>query len=97
MTVLHATPLIMTWVNIYYTDIKLLAADWKLMAWHGFFYMFANRLGVFDMDHEVYPIIDWKNTPQTIVIFIAGIFAFNSGFYLCWCNWWDKNFKRRGE
>lgn len=48
MTILHATPLLMTSVNIYYTDIKLLKADWKLMAWHGFFYIFANALGTFD-------------------------------------------------
>ena len=97
MTILHATPLIMTWVNIYYTDIKLLAADWKLMAWHGFFYMFANYLGFFDMDREVYPIIDWKSYPQTIIVFLLGIATFIVGYYLCWCNWADKNLKRRGE
>ena len=50
MTVLHGTPLIMTWTNIYYTDIKLQIADWKLMAFHGLFYIFANYLGFFDHD-----------------------------------------------
>merc|ERR1719240_583219 len=61
MVILHITPLVMIWVNIYFTDIKLLSADWKLMAFHGFFYMFANYLGAFDMDHMVYPIITWES------------------------------------
>lgn len=30
MAILHFTPLLMTFLNIYYTDIKLLSADWKL-------------------------------------------------------------------
>ena len=63
MTILHATPLVMTWVNIYYTDIKLLKADWKLMAWHGFFYIFANGLGTFDNERAPYPIITWESLP----------------------------------
>ena len=50
MVVIHATPLIMTWVNIYFTDVKIMAADWKLMAFHGFFYIFANYLGFFDTE-----------------------------------------------
>ena len=30
MTILHATPLLMTSVNVYFTDIKMLPGDWKL-------------------------------------------------------------------
>jgi len=97
MTVLHGTPLAMTWINIYYTDIKILVADWKLMAFHGFFYMFANYLGFLDFDRAMYPIIDWKSTPVTIFIFFLGIAIFNVGFYTCFCNYADKHYKRRGE
>lgn len=96
MTILHATPLMMTWMNIYYTDIKLLSADWKLMAFHGFLYVFANHLGFFDKN-MVYPYIDWKSTSQTMLILLAGIAVFNCGFYLCWCSYADKHYKRRGE
>lgn len=96
-TILHATPLIMTWVNIYFTDIKLLKADWKLMVWHGFFYMFANYLGFFDLEHAMYPIIDWTSYPQTITVFLLAIAFLVCGFYICWCNFADKYFKRRGE
>jgi hypothetical protein len=96
MTVLHATPLLMTWLNIYYTDIKLLSADWPMMAFHGFLYLFANWLGMFDKEMH-YPIIDWVNTPLTILIIILGIGLFNCGFYLCWCSYADKHYKRRGE
>lgn len=96
-TILHATPLIMTWVNIYYTDIKLLSADWKLMAWHGFFYMFANYLGFFDFEHEMYPIIDWKSYPQTIGVFLLAIATLVCGFYVCFCNYAEKHYKRRSE
>lgn len=96
MTILHATPIIMTTVNIYFSDIKILRADWKLVTWHGFFYMFANWLGAFDMGHEVYPLITWKSYPVTIGIFLIGI-AVMSGFYLCFTSWTDAHLKRRGE
>lgn len=97
MIILHATPLMMTWTNIHFTDIKLLSADWKLMAFHGFFYMFANYLGFFDFDHAMYPIIDWKNYAATIAVFVLGIFGMCVGFYKCWCSWADGHYKRRGE
>lgn len=96
MTILHATPILMTSLNVYFTDIKLLKADWKLAVWHGFFYMFANKLGTFDMDHAVYPIIDWKSYPMTIAVFCLAI-AIMSGVYYCHCIWLETHLKRRGE
>lgn len=59
MSIVHLSPLIMIWVNIYFTDIKILSADWKLMVWHGVFYAFANWLGQFDHDIAIYPMTDW--------------------------------------
>lgn len=95
MTVVHITPLVMIWVNIYFTDIKMLSADWKLMVWHGLFYAFANWLGQFDHDVPIYPMTDWVNAPGMVIgFFIVGIPSM-IGFWLCYCNY--ANQKRRGE
>lgn len=96
MTILHATPLIMTTVNIYFTDIKLLAADWKLMVFHGFFYWFANALGQFDHGSPMYgPLTDWVNHPMiAIPLFVTCIPTIIVGYYLLFCHF---QWKRRGE
>ena len=59
MSLLHLTPLFMTWVNVYFTDIKMLTADWKIMAWHGILYIFGNYLGQFGKGTSLYrPVTD---------------------------------------
>merc|ERR1712098_287238 len=63
MFILHAFPIVTTTLNIWYTDMKIFKADWKLMIPLGFFYMYANALGTYDMGHVIYPIIDWQNIP----------------------------------
>lgn len=97
MSVLHGYPLIVSTFNIYYTDIKLLKVDWKLMIFHGYFYMFADWLGFFDTGHYIYPIITWDSYPLTILYFTIGIWFMCVGFYKCFCSWADLHWKRRGE
>lgn len=96
MVILHATPLLMTSLNIYYTDIKILAADWKLMVFHGVFYLFANMLGNFDKGHGVYGFLtDWGTDPGIACsLFAFGIPTVIVGFYTCFCHY---QWKRRGE
>lgn len=56
---LHTLPIVFTGLNLYFTDIKLLKADWPFSIWHGVFYIFANFIGTYDHQRAVYPIIDW--------------------------------------
>lgn len=90
------SPLVMTTVNIYYSDIKPLKSDWPMMVFHGFFYMFANYLGYYDFGFAMYPIIDWKSYPITVAVFILGIGVMTS-FYYCFCSWAENHWKRIGE
>lgn len=96
MVILHSTPLIMTSLNVYFTDIKLLSADWKLMVFHGVFYCFANMLGQFDSGRSEYgPLTDWENDPGLATsMFVFGIPTIIVGFYMLFCHF---QWKRRGE
>lgn len=59
----HVLPIIMTHINIYYSDIKLQEGDWTIQVWTLFFYMFANFLGTYEFGRMIYPIVDWKSYP----------------------------------
>ena len=87
MTILHATPIIMIWLNVHYTDIKLLSADWKLVVFHGCFYAFANLLGQTDQDSPIYPMTDWSNHTGIAVAFYMFGVPLMTGFYLGYCRW----------
>lgn len=97
MCILHGTPIIMTSLNCYYSDIKIMKADWKLCVWHGFLYTFFNFLGFFDMGIAVYaPFISWVSYPFTFGEMITGSFVMG-GFYYLYAMWAEAHLKRRGE
>ena len=95
MTILHSTPLLMTSVNVYFTDIKMLSGDWKLQVWHGLFYAFANWLGQLDRGTAEYPMTDWDNSPMIAITFWTFGVPLMCAFYIGFCNYIQP--KRRGE
>jgi len=80
MIILHSTPLNMTSLNIYFTDIKMIRKDWTLMWVWGLIYTFFNALGTYDMGHAVYPIITWESYSFTLGVFFIA-FCVSSVFY----------------
>ena len=91
----HLCPLIMIGLNVYYTDIKLLSADWKLVTFHAICYPFANALGQFDYGIPMYPMTDWvKHTGTTVALFIAGV-PLMTGLYI-YCSKLTPH-RRRGQ
>jgi len=70
---LHASPIVITYLNIWYTDMTLFKKDWLLMFPLGLFYIYANALGSYDNGHGLYPLIDWSDPqygcPGTIFTF----------------------------
>ena len=87
MAVLHITPITMIWLNIYFTDIKILSADWKLMVWHGVFYAFANWLGQFDHGIGQYPMTDWDKGYLPVIAFFTFGISTMVWFYNCFCKY----------
>jgi hypothetical protein len=87
----------MTLANIYYTDIKLLKADWKLLCIIAPIYTFVNFLGNFETTQGlIYPLIDWKSYPSTFFWFFVFYTVTNVLYYLD-CMWRDALWKRRSE
>lgn len=76
----HTLPLLMTSLNFYFTDLKMLKEDWKLQFFQGLLYIFFNWLGVQDKG-KIYPIIDWKSYPETIAISVFGIGCMAAAWY----------------
>ena len=70
MATLHSVPIISSTINIAITDMILLKKDTKYMFWMGICYIFANAMGTIYYGKPLYPIVDWVNIPQTILIFI---------------------------
>jgi hypothetical protein len=69
MTTLHSLPIITSTINIVLTDMKLVEQHWTRMVWMGVIYMFFNALGTHEMGRPCYPIADWKNIPETVILY----------------------------
>ena len=70
LTTLHAVPLLFSTLNIVVTDMKFEVSDWKKMVFMGFQYLIANGIGTYVQGKPLYPIVDWKNIPLTVFLFV---------------------------
>ena len=49
MVTLHTVPAITSCSNLIMSDIKLIKGDWKMVAFVGWIYLFANAYGTYEM------------------------------------------------
>jgi len=70
MTFLHIMPLVSSIVNLVMTDMRFLKKDWKYVFMCGVLYIPANGLGTWVAGHPLYPIVDWKNPLETVILFL---------------------------
>lgn len=80
MTTLHSVPMIGSTANIILTDIDLQASHYKYGFIMGVSYMFFNAMGTYEAGINLYPIVDWKNKPETVFLFIV-MAAVQSGLF----------------
>jgi hypothetical protein len=80
MTTLHSVPIITSTINIVLTDMKLVPEHWTRMVWMGVIYMFCNGFGTYMTGRSLYPIVDWKNIPLTVFLWILTAFI-QAGLY----------------
>ena len=82
MITLHTVPAISSITNLILSDIKMIKTDWKMVAFFGWTYLFANAYGTYEMKQPVYPVADWKNIPETFILYSLAGLAMGGFFYL---------------
>lgn len=80
MTTLHSVPMIGSLTNIVLTDIELQTSHYKYSFIMGVVYLFANAMGSYEAGMGLYPIVDWKNKPETAALFVV-MALIQSGLY----------------
>ena len=86
MVTLHAVPMIASIVNLAITDMTFQRQDWKYVFYTGMAYIPANAIGTFMMGAPLYPLVDWKNIPETIGLFtLQAIVQALFYIFVCWC------------
>lgn len=94
MTILHIVPICVTTFNIYLTDIRIQKNDWWIILYMNSVYIIFNYIGVYDYGY-IYPIIDWKSTPETLAIFCIAITGMV--YFYWWFAQWAEKLPRRSE
>eukprot|EP00355_Strombidium_rassoulzadegani_P008694 CAMPEP_0168615428 /NCGR_PEP_ID=MMETSP0449_2-20121227/4499_1 /TAXON_ID=1082188 /ORGANISM="Strombidium rassoulzadegani, Strain ras09" /LENGTH=187 /DNA_ID=CAMNT_0008656167 /DNA_START=185 /DNA_END=748 /DNA_ORIENTATION=- len=87
MFTVHTLPLFFSLTNIHLTDMQLIEGDWKKAILLGFSYLLTNAYATYETGSPMYPIADWRDIPQTFLIFFScsllmGLFYKIAAFYV---------------
>lgn len=83
----HCMPLVASLVNIYLTkDHVLLYYDHKYVLALGIVYIYFNYIGTIAEGHPMYPIADWSNFYETVLMYVtlAGLEAGAEYLFAVW-------------
>ena len=79
----HTIPLIAGMTNIYLTKGHvLLPYDFKAVLALGIFYIYWNYVGTIAEGHPMYPIADWSNFWETVILYVLLAVMEAGSFYL---------------
>jgi len=83
----HCVPLIASFVNIYLTkDHVLLYYDHKYVLSLGIAYIYFNYIGTIAEGHPMYPIADWSNFYETVIMYLI-LAVMEAGAEYWFSNW----------